>query len=423
MRALFDAFGRRKRLFITMLAVIFAAGLAGAGDKSGSWKQFGGPHQDFQAPSSGLAKEWAPEGPRQIWSRELGEGYSAIVVDDGRLYTMHRDGDREAVICMSARTGETLWEHKYESSPREGHEHRFGDGPRSTPLIDADRIYAIGVSGKMHALDKKTGKVAWTHDLWGEFDGNFLMHGYASSPIAYRNTIITLVGGEDASIVAFNKKDGSVAWKSLSYKNSYSTPRILNIGGEEQLVTFMATELIGIDPGNGKLKWEYSHENQWKQNISMPKLVADGNHLFLSSPMAGARGLKLKPDGDKTEVEEVWSSRKIQFYHVSTVRDGEWVYGSTGTFAPAFLAAVNIKTGEIAWRKRGFAKANCLAADGRIIILDEDGNLALATATPEDLIVHSRVELLDKVAWTVPTVVGRTLFVRDKQTIMALDLS
>ena len=122
-----------------------------------------------------------------------------------------------------------------------------------------------------------------------------------------------------------------------------------------------------------------------------------------------------------TAVEEVWSTRKIQFYHVTTVRDGDYVYGSTGN-GPAFMAAINIKTGEIAWRKRGFAKANCLYADGKLIILDEDGTLYLATASPEDLTVHSQVELLDKVSWTVPTLSGKTLYIRDKHRIRALDL-
>ena len=150
--------------------------------------------------------------------------------------------------------------------------------------------------------------------------------------------------------------------------------------------------------------------------------MADANHIFFSSPMAGAKGLKLTNSGGKTEIEEVWATRKIQFYHVTSVRQGDYVYGTTGMRAPAFMSAINVKTGEIAWRKRDFAKANVIGADGKLIILDEDGNLAIATATPEDLVVHSKVELLDKVAWTVPTLVGKTLFVRDKNTIRALDL-
>ena len=132
--------------------------------------------------------------------------------------------------------------------------------------------------------------------------------------------------------------------------------------------------------------------------------------------------MKLTHDGGETKVEELWSTRKIQFYHVNTVRDGDWVYGSTGTMAPAFMAAINIRTGEIGWRERGFAKANCIMADGRLLVLDEDGNLGMTTVSPTELVLHAKVELLDKVAWTVPTVVGKTMYVRDKTKIIALDL-
>jgi outer membrane protein assembly factor BamB len=408
-------------LCLAGIALLAAGCSAPVGEAAGRWNQWGGPNQDFRAQSSGLAGAWPEAGPPRLWTRELGEGYSAILVDGDRLYTMYRKGDEEAVICLDASDGTTIWEQRYEHAARDGHVQEFGDGPRSTPLLTGGRVYTIGVGGLMHCLDQQSGKPIWSHDLWDEFGGNVLPHGYSSSPIEYKDTVIALVGGEGQSIVAFDKRDGSVRWKALSYRNSYSTPRILQVDGEDQLVTFMATALIGVDPNNGELRWEYAHENTWNQNINMP-VMADPNHLFLSSPEAGARGLKLTRNGATTAVEEVWSTRKIQFYHVSTVRDGDFVYGSTGTRAPAFMAAVNIRTGDIAWRKRGFAKANVVAADGRLIILDEDGKLYLATATPQDLTVHSQVQLLDDVAWTVPTIVGRTLYVRDKQNILALDL-
>jgi outer membrane protein assembly factor BamB len=320
----------------TLAVVAFVVGGAvTAGNATLMWTQWGGRNEDFIAHSKGLAEEWPADGPRELWSRELGDGYSAILVEGNRLYTMYRVGDQESVICLGAKNGETIWEHRYDHSPHEGHVQQFGTGPRSTPLLSGEQLFTIGVAGKMHALNKKTGEVLWSHDLWEEFGGNKLQHGYASSPVEYKNTVITLVGGEDQSIVAFNKKDGSVAWKNLSFENSYSTPRLLDVDGEQQLVTFMAKEIIGVDPDDGELKWRYPHENQSRQNVNMP-VMADANHLFLSSPSTGARGLKLTRNGDKTEVEEIWSTRKIQFYHVTSVRHGDFVYGSTGTRAPAF---------------------------------------------------------------------------------------
>jgi len=182
----------------------------------------------------------------------------------------------------------------------------------------------------------------------------------------------------------------------------------------------MAKEVIGVDPENGKLLWQFAHENQWKQNICMPVLV--DNMLFISSPETGARGLKLAKNGDGYDVEEVWSTKKIQFYHVSTVNQGDYVYGSTATMGPALFAAVNVKDGEIAWRKRGFAKANCLLADQRLIILDEEGKLGLVSFGPKDFTIDSEFKLFDDRSWTVPTVVGKTLYARNQKEIVALDL-
>ncbi len=387
------------------------------------WNQWGGAKQDFKADAKNLASSWPKDGPREVWSQELGDGYSSILFDQGKLYTMYRNSDsKEAVISLDAKTGKTIWEFTYDHSPQPKHVEQFGTGPRSTPLISGDRIYTIGVAGKMHCLNKEDGKVYWSQELWKDFGGNPLPHGYSSCPISYKDTVITLVGGKDQSIVAFNKTDGKVAWKTSSFENSYSTPKIINVDGEDQLITFMAEEVVGLDPNNGKLKWQYSQKNQWKQNISMP-VLADNNTLFFSSPEAGAHGLKLTKKGGKTVVEEVWSTRKIQFYHVSSVTEGDHVFGSTGSQGTFFLAAVNMKTGKIAWRKRGFSKANVLAADGKLIILDEDGNLALANATSDKFELLSKFQLFDGVSWTIPTVSGNMLFARDKKKIVALDLS
>jgi hypothetical protein len=183
----------------------------------------------------------------------------------------------------------------------------------------------------------------------------------------------------------------------------------------------MAEELVGLNPEDGTLLWRYAHANQWRHNVNLPAVV-DGDTILLSSPQIGSRGIRLRREGATIEVEEVWSERRIQFYHGATVRLGEWVYGSSGVTSPAFLGAINVRTGKIGWRERGFAKANCVAADGRLVILDQEGVLALADATPEKLDVLARAQLLDEPAWTVPTIVGDTLYVRTFGTILAVDL-
>jgi outer membrane protein assembly factor BamB len=407
--------------FLT-LAVSLAITWAGEDAPAPAWRQWGGPTGDFRAPAAGIATSWPDGGPRTVWSRELGDGYSAILFESGRLYTMYREGSDEVVICLDARTGQTVWETRYEQAPSRGTQGGYGVGPRSTPLIDGELLFTIGVAGKLLALDKRDGRVLWTRTLWdGDFKGNHLSHGYSSSPVAFGDSVIVSVGDERASLVAFDRASGEIKWSGLSFKNSFSSPRIVEILGQPQLVAFMAGELVGVDPRDGKLLWRYEHANQWGQNITEPE-IAGGDTIFLSSPQLGARGLRLKRDGDTIEVEELWTARRVQFYHGSSVRIGEWVYGSSGMTSPAFMMAVNLRTGEIAWRERGIAKANCVEADGKLVILDEDGVLYLASASPEELVVHAKTQLLEGLAWTVPTIVGTTLYVRDNERILALDL-
>lgn len=418
----------RRPIFMALLPLV-GIGLTGllTAPVSAQWTQWGGPDQDWKCDSKKIADKWPEGGPKTLWVRDLGEGYSGVMVDEGNLYTMYRSEDKARVICLKADTGATVWEFDYEEDPDEKHQHQFGDGPRGTPLIDANQVYTIGVRGIMHCLDKKTGKPLWTHDLWKEFKGNVLQHGYASSAIAYKDTVIVLVGGEGAGMVAFNKTDGSLAWKKHDFGNSYSTPKLISVDGQDQLLCYMAKALVSIDPNNGDEFWNYEIGNQWGQNICLPVWNDDDNTLFLSTMDAGSRGLKLTRSGGKTEVEEIWSTRKIQLYHVTAIGVGDYVYASSGAGMGkvCFFACLNRKTGKIAWRKRGFAKATTLYADGKFIILDEDGKLALVKATPDKdgFEILSEVEdVLEGSAWTVPTIVGKRLFLRDAKKIMALDL-
>lgn len=413
-----NRFDRTVRPTLTLI-LLFAAS---APVVAGNWPQYGGPTQDFVADSTGLADKWPETGPKRLWSRDLGEGYSSIISVDGVLYTMYRQDGQEVVCALSDKDGTTLWEYRYDAPPDPGHVMQFTAAPRSTPLYSDGKLYTIGVAGIMHCLDAKDGKVQWKHDLWKDYNGSVLNHGYSSSPFAYKNTVIVLTGGEGNAMMAFDKKTGDVVWKKNTYKNSYSTPKLINVDGEDQLLCYMAKGLVSIDPNTGEEKWSYDIENQWGQNIC-PPVLGDNNMLLFSTTGAGTRGVKLKRNGDKTELEEVWSTRKAQFYHVNSLRIGDYVYASSGSRSPCFFMAININDGKLAWRERGLGLAKFVYADGKFIILDEQGTLALAKASPEKFEIVSKFKLFEDVAWTVPTVVGKTLYVRDKKTIQAFDLS
>jgi outer membrane protein assembly factor BamB len=386
------------------------------------WLQWGGPNRDFTSPAKGLAASWPATGPKQLWSRPLGAGHSAILAGGNTLYTMYSQGDQEVVIALAADTGRTIWEHKY-SAPPAGLNLQYGAGPHSTPLLVGDLLYSVGATGKLFALDKKTGKVVWTHDLWAEYNGSKMDRGYSCSPIAYKNTIILTLGGQGQTLIAFNQKDGSVVWKNQSLDLSPSSPIIINVDGQDQLVAFLGKVVAGIDPNNGNLLWSHPHATEWGLNIAMPVWGPD-NLLFISSAYSGgSRVLELKQKEGKTKADEIWFSNRFRIHHGNAIRVGDYVYGSSGDFGPAFFAAVNVKTGEVLYQDRTFPKTTFVHADGKFIMLDEDGHVALATASPTGLKVISKASMMKNLAWTVPTLAGTKLYLRDRRTIAALDLS
>ena len=390
--------------------------------QSSDWTQWGGPQRNFKSEAKGLATTWPETGPRRLWQRELGDGYSAIVAEGGTLFTMYRKGDNEVVIALDAATGKTIWEFSYAAPFSSEYDTTYGPGPHATPLVAGNMVFTSGATGKLHSLDKKTGKSLWSHDLLKEFQGTVRVNGYSCSPVAYKNEIVMMVGGQSSSLVAFNQKDGAVIWKKHDFKNSTSSPIIINVEGQDQLVAFMYGEVVGVDPVDGNLLWSHPHPVEYGLNVSMPVWGAD-NLLFISSGYdGGSRVLKLTRADKKTTVAEVWAHRLMRVHFTNAIRVGDIVYGSSGDFGPAPFTAVDVKSGKILWRHRSFPRASFLLADNRFIILDEDGHLLMATATAEGLTVTSKAELLSENAWTAPSLAGTRLYIRDRKNIMALDL-
>lgn len=441
--------------------VVFTTVTAMGGD---GWLQYGGPNRDFVCGSKGLAEEWPKSGPKKLWERELGEGYSAILCDGSSLYTMYsirKQGDdgkflldgKEVVVALDAKSGKTLWEYAYPAPLSKSLDMEFGPGPHSTPLLVGDRLITVGVTAKMHCLDRRTGSVIWSHDLLKEYNAELGGRGFAPSPIDYQGKIILPIGGKaesppdekkgkadpnqsaaetkpdpDRSIIAFNLKDGSVAWKRQAFDAAAASLVIMKVADEQketedQLIAFMGKEVAGLNPANGDLLWRQPHETMYGANISTPVCGRD-NIIFVSSAYGmGSRGVQLTRKNGKTTAKELWFNPKMQIHHGNAVRIGDFVYGSDGSFGPAFFVAMNVKTGKIAWKERGISKATCLYADEKMIILDEEGRLILATVDPEGMDILSKTQLLERVAWTVPTLVGKRLYLRDRKHLMALDLS
>lgn len=389
---------------------------------SAQWLQWGGPQRDFTSESKGLLEKWPADGPPKIWSREIGPGHSAIVTDGDTLYTMCRRGDKDAVLAVNAVTGVTVWETQYDAPTKEGMLLEFGPGPHSTPLIVGDRVFTVGGMVQFYCLDRKTGKVLWSHDLMTELSASHCGRGYGASPIAYKDTVIINAGGKETGVAAFKQDTGELVWKTERLSGGYASPILVRFNDEDHLIVALGPTRAGLDPATGKIRWRTTVDSQEVGIMSTPVWIGP-DKFFCSAAYGGGTALfKLSFKDGEYAVEKVWHTQKMKVMHGNTVHIGDYVYGSSGDFGPAFMMAINLASGDIAWRQRGFAKATLLHADGKLIILDEEGNLALATATPEALKVFCQAKVLEDKSWTVPTLVGTRLYLRDEHNIMALEL-
>ena len=390
------------------------------------WRQLGGPQRNFRVDSAEVATVWGAGGPTRLWSRPLGEGYSSILADGDLLVTMYRRNDEEVVIALDAATGATRWEYAYHAPLV--HNGYFdvwlnsaGPGPYSTPLIADDTVFAVGVDGLFHALDKRTGDLRWSYDLAAAFDVEEY-NAFASSPIAYGRIVMQPLGGSGRGVVALDRETGAIAWRSPAIDLGPGSPVLIEVDGQDQLVIVGQQELVGLDPRDGRRLWSHPHPNELGLNLSMPVWGGD-NALFVSSGYdGGSRLIRLSQIGGRSAPEEVWFNNRMRVHFGNALRIDGLLVASTGDFGPAFLAAVDAETGVEVWRERTFARAQMVNAGGMLVLLDEDGDLAVASVTLDGLQVHARASVLTSNAWTPPTLAGSTLYLRDRQQILALDL-
>jgi outer membrane protein assembly factor BamB len=417
-----------RRTFLTLALAVPAFGQAPKpatrGTQSVPWTQWGGPHRNFQTEASGIKDVWPAAGPRVVWKRPLGEGYSAPAVENAVLYTMYGKPREEVVMAANAETGATLWEQSAPMTFQSDAAGEQGNGPYSAPLVVGDRLFTAGVAGRLQCLDKKSGKVLWTQELWSSHNGSRLMYGYASSPIAFRQTVIVPVGGPGKAVMAFNQADGKPAWARNDLGNVYSSPVLINVGGLEQLAVLLDGAVIGVNPHNGDLQWQAPFKADYSIAIATPVWGPD-NLLFVSSEYnAGSKVIELQRSGDQTKATELWSSNRLRLHHGNAMRVGDTIYFSSGgKGSQAILSAVDARSGKIHWQERSIQKATFVWADQKLITLDQDGTLMIAYPSTQGFRIAARSPLLTSLSWTPPVLVGTRLYIRDRRSLMSVDLS
>lgn len=398
---------------ITCVLILFLSASALA-QTTGEWAQWRGANRDGISKETGLLKEWAKDGPPLVWKASgAGRGYSTMAVSKGRIYTMGLRGDKEFVVAFDVVTGKEVWATQNGKAFRNDR----GDGPRGTPTIDGDKLYALGGNGDLSCMDVKTGNVVWTMNVLEKFGGSNPRWGISESPLIMGEKVLVNAGGSGASIVALNKKDGTVIWKSQSERAGYSSAVPMNINGKTQVVFFTSTRAVGLDPKDGVLLWEYSRPANNVANAATP-IVRD-NRVFLSSDYGTGAGLvEIKADG-KT-AQEVYFTKNMRNHHSSSVLIGDYLYG----FSASILTAMKFDTGQVVWKDRSVGKGSLIYADGHLYCFSENGVVGLVEATPTGYKEKGRFTIpQDSLpTWTHPVVAGGRLYLRDQDTIYAFDV-
>ena len=403
----------KRRFILTAAVALLGLASQAAAQTAALWPQWRGPNRDGISKETGLLKQWPAEGPPLVWKATgAGAGYSSFSIADGKLYTMGLRGNREFVIAFDVATGKEVWATAHGSA---FHNDR-GNGPRGTPTVDGDRVYALGGNGDLSALDARTGKIVWAKNVLKEFGGSNIQWGISESPLVIGNKILVNPGGPGASIVALNKADGSVIWKSQSDKAGYSSGIPIEVNGGTQVVFFTSERAVGLDLKDGHLLWEYARPANNVANVATP--IVRANRVFISSDYGTGGGVvEIKPDN---KAQELWFSKDMRNHHSSSVLIGDYLYG----FSSAILTAIKFDTGEIAWRDRSVGKGSLVYADGNLYCFSENGVVGLVEATPTGYKEKGRFRIpQDQLpTWTHPVVAGGRLYLRDQDTIYAFDV-
>ena len=380
------------------------------------WTDFRGPFRDGHYRQHPIRTNWPDAGLKPLWKQPVGGGYASFVIARDRAFTIEQRGSREVVAGYDVRTGRELWTAGWEASFRES---LGGDGPRATPTWSDGVVYALGATGELQALDESTGRPLWRTNIIDENGATNLDWGMAASPLVVGDTVVVLPGGPNGrSVVAYDRRKGKRVWSALDDKQAYSSPMLVKIGGVPQIVVFAATRLMGLSPDRGELLWEYPWQTPFDINAGQPLLVSD-NRVFVSSGYGtGAAVIELTPDGSRFSVREIWRNNRMKNQFTSSVLHEGFVYGMD----EAILACLDVTTGQLRWKGGRYGYGQVMLANGHLIVLAENGDLALVRATPDRHEEIARFPALSGKTWNHPAMADGYLLIRNLAEMAAFDL-
>ena len=402
-------------VIITVFLIQLSTILTGSGSAA-DWPQWHGPNRDGISSETGVLKKWPDSGPAVLWRTPLGEGFSSIVVARGAAYTMFAEGEDEYAVCLDAATGQERWRVKTGSNFSDW---QGGNGPRSSPIIDAGRAFFLGAYGQLYALDVDSGETVWSHDFQTEYISDPPHWGFSTSPLLEGDLLIVEVGGSSGkAFIAFDKTTGEAVWTSQDDAPSYASPIAITVFDTRQIVFFPATGLVGVAAKDGQPLWRHPWQTGPDVNAATPVFLAP-DRLFISSGYGkGAAVIQLISQNDQISIKKVWRNRSMKNHFATSIHHNGYLYG----FDNAILKCIAADTGQEQWRKRGFQKGSLIFADGHLIVLSEQGKLALVEAIPEAYIEKASAQVLSPRCWTAPTLANGRLYLRNHTEMVCLDL-
>jgi len=413
---------RRSRFCAACFAVVWCAAVT-ALPACAEWPQWRGPNRDDVSTETGLMKSWPKGGPRRVWLFEkCGLGYSGPAIVKNRLYTLGARGETEYLLAIDIERGRELW-----AAPvGEKLGNNWGDGPRSTPIVEGDYVYALGGKGNLACVQAATGEVLWNTSMEDDLGGKIPTWGYAESPLIYKNAIICTPGGDNGAVAALDKKTGKVVWQSRDINSDahYSSAMLREFPEGMEIVQMLPDQIVGVEAETGKLLWT----TPWpKPTAAIPTPIVRDNLVFVTSGYGV--GCKLLEIGADHKVTERYENKEMKNKHGGVILVGDHLYGHSDGVG---WVCQEFETGERVWRERdALEMGSVTCADGMLYCLGEDdGEVVLVEASPQGWKEHGRFTLEPQTdqrkpagkIWTHPVVSDGKLYVRDQNLLFCFDI-
>jgi outer membrane protein assembly factor BamB len=402
--------GMALRVINGLLATVALGAAAAAPALGADWPSWRGPGHDGVSPEKGWFAPWPADGPKTIWKASVGTGYSAVAIGGGRLFTMGNAGGQEIVYALDAATGRELWRHAYPC----GLKPLRGDlgGPAATPVVDGERVYAMGHEGRLSCLDA-AGKPVWSVDVLKDLGAEPSRYGCPASPLVDGTLLVLNLG---AAGIALDKETGRPVWKSAPGPGGYASPVPFSPGGLRAFALFTPAGIAAVDAADGRVLWQHPWTTQYDLNLADP--LVSGSRVFISSGYDKGAAL-LEAASGKPEV--VWQNKEMRNHFSSSVLWKGHVYGFDGnTHAPldCSLKCVDLATGAATWKHAGLRLGGLVASDGRLVVLGDTGELAVAEASPAAYRELARAQVLGGRCWTPPVLCDGRVYARNAEGVI-----